>query len=118
MAHQGEGPSGRQGENPGPLGTALKAAGAPAKPPAQTVEGAEGAEGPTVERAGGDPNAAGVRYLLAGAHAWHAQAEAAAPEMTAVSTGLWMALLASGHRSRWTPWRPKLAMSPPSPRRT
>ena len=35
------------------LGTAHKAAGAPAKPPAQTREGAEGAEGPTVERAGG-----------------------------------------------------------------
>ena len=35
------------------LGTARKAAGAPAKPPAQTGEGIEGAEGPTVERAGG-----------------------------------------------------------------
>ena len=34
------------------LGTARKAAGAPAKPPAQTGEGAEGAEGPPVERAG------------------------------------------------------------------
>ena len=35
------------------LGTARKAAGAPAKPPAQIEEGAEGAEGPTVERARG-----------------------------------------------------------------
>ena len=35
------------------LGSARKAAGAPAKPLAQTGEGAEGAEGPTVERAGG-----------------------------------------------------------------
>ena len=65
------------------LATACKAAGAPAKPPAQTREGAEGAEGPTVERAGGGGggNAAGVRYLLAGAQACHAQAEAAAGQM-------------------------------------
>ena len=37
------------------LGTASKAAGAPAKPPAQAGEGAEGAEGPPLERAGGGP---------------------------------------------------------------
>ena len=35
------------------LGTARKAAGAPAKPPAKTGEGAEGAEAPRPERAGG-----------------------------------------------------------------
>ena len=35
------------------LGTARKAAGAPAKPPAPTGEGAEGTEGPTVEKAAG-----------------------------------------------------------------
>ena len=37
----------------GDLGTARKAAGAPAKPPAQTGEGAEGAEGSPVDRAAG-----------------------------------------------------------------
>ena len=37
------------------FGTARKAAGAQAKPPAKTGEGAEGAEGPTVEGAGGGP---------------------------------------------------------------
>ena len=35
------------------LGTVCKAARAPAKPPAQTGEGAEGAEGPPCERARG-----------------------------------------------------------------
>ena len=79
------------------LGTARKAPPAPAKPPAQTGEGAEGAKGPPGERAGGGGgNAAGVRYLLAGAQAWHARAEACAGQMSAVSTGLRMAMLASG----------------------
>ena len=83
------------------LGTARKAAGAPAKPPGQTGEGAEGAEGPPVEiegGGGGGGNAAGVRYLLAGAQAWHAQAEACAGQMSRMSTGLRMAMLASGQQ--------------------
>ena len=78
------------------LGTARNAAGAPAKPSAQIGEGAQGAEPPPVERAGGCPNAAAVRYLLAGAQAWHAQAEACAGQMSAVSSGLRMTMLASG----------------------
>ena len=79
------------------LGTVRKAARAPAKPPAQIGEGAEGAQGHTVERAGGGGgNPAGVRYLLAGTQAWHAHAEVAAQQMSAVSTGLGMALLVSG----------------------
>ena len=44
----------------------------------------------------GGASAAGVRYLLAGAQAWHAQAEACAGQMSAVSTGLRMAMMASG----------------------
>ena len=52
--------------------------------------------GPTAERAGGTPDPAGIRYLLAGAQAWHAEAEAGARQMSAVSMGLRMALLASG----------------------
>ena len=80
------------------LGTARKAAGAPAKPPAQTGEGPEGTEGPPVERAGGGGggNAVVARNLLAGAQAWHAQAEACAGRMSAVWTGLRMAMLAAG----------------------
>ena len=50
------------------------------------------AEGPTPER-GGAPNAAGTRFFLAGAQAWHAQAEAAAGQMLADATGLRIALL-------------------------
>ena len=49
------------------LGTARKAAGAPAKPLAQTREDAKGAEGPTAKRAGRGRNPARVRYLLDGA---------------------------------------------------
>ena len=63
------------------LGTAHKAAGAPAKPLARTGEGAEGAEAPPGDRAGGGGgggSAAGVRYLLVLQQAWHAQAEACA----------------------------------------
>ena len=81
------------------LGTARKAAGAPAKPPAQVGQGAEGAEAPPGERVGGAANVAGVRYLLAGAQAWHAQAEACAGQMSAVSCGLRMALMASGQQA-------------------
>ena len=50
------------------LGTVRKAAGSPAKPPAQTREGAEGAEPPPPPprvRGRGGGNAAGIRYLLA-----------------------------------------------------
>ena len=50
---------------------------------------------PRVTRGGGG-SAARVRYLLAGAQAWHAQAEACAGQMSAVSTGLRMAMLGSG----------------------
>ena len=71
-----------------------------AKPPAQAAlagEGPEGAEAPRVTGRGGwGGSAAGVRYLLAGAQAWHAQAEACAGQMSAVSTGLRMAMMASG----------------------
>ena len=41
---------------------------------------------------------AGVRYLLAGAQAWHAQAEPCSSQMSAVFTGLRMAMLANGQR--------------------
>ena len=51
---------------------------------------------PPGDRGGG--KAAGVRYLLAGAQAWHAQAEACAGQMSAVSTGLRMAMLGSGQQ--------------------
>ena len=46
---------------------------------------------------GGGGSAAGVRYLLAGL-GWHAQAEACAGHMSAVSTGLRMAMLGSGQQ--------------------
>ena len=67
----------------------------PAAQAAQAVERPEGAEAPPGDRGGGG-SAAGVRYLLAGAQAWHAQAEACAGQMSAVSTGLRMAMLGSG----------------------
>ena len=54
---------------------------------------------PPGERAGGGASAAGVRYLLAGAQAWHAQAEACAGQMSGVSTGLRMAMMASGQEA-------------------
>ena len=116
----------------------LEHPGALAKPPAQTEEAAEGAEGPPGGeggRRGGGGNAVGVRYLLAGAQAWHAQAEACAGHMSAVSTGLRMAMLASGQqvevdtvapnmagvsaahddvRRQYPPYRPTLAAMDPS----
>ena len=59
------------------LGTARKA-----KPPAQAAQAGEepeGAEAPWVTgRGGGGGSAAGVRYVLAGAQAWHPKAEACA----------------------------------------
>ena len=74
-----------------------------AKPPAhaaQAGEGPEGAEAPPGDRAGGGGgSAAAVRYLLGGAQAWHAQAEACAGRMSAVSTGLRMAMMASGQQA-------------------
>ena len=66
----------------------------PAAQPAEAVERPEGAEAPPGDKGGA--SAAGVRYLLAGAQAWHAQAEACAGQMSAVSTGLRMAMMASG----------------------
>ena len=81
------------------LGTARMAAGAPAKPPAQTGEGVEGAEGPSGERARGGGDAAGVRYLMAGAQACHAHAEACAGQMSVVSTGLRMAMMTTGQQA-------------------
>ena len=68
----------------------------PAAQPAEAVERAEGAEAPPGDKGGA--SAAGVRYLLAGAQAWHAQAEACAGQMLAVSTGLRMAMLGSGQQ--------------------
>ena len=76
----------------------------PAAQPTEAVERAEGAEAPPGDRGGG--SAAGVRYLLAGAQAWHARAEACAGQMSAVSTGVRMAMMASGRRSMWTAWPP------------
>ena len=52
---------------------------------------------PRVTRGG--RSAAGVRYLLAGAQAWDAQTEACAGQMLAVSTGLRMAMMASGQQA-------------------
>ena len=66
----------------------------PAAQPAEAVERSEGADAPPDDKGGA--NAAGVRYLLAGAQAWHAQAEACAGQMLAVSTVLRMAMMASG----------------------
>ena len=66
--------------------------------PAEAVERAEGAEAPTPPGDRGGASAAGVRYLLAGAQAWHAQAEACAGQMSAVSTGLRMGMLGSGQQ--------------------
>ena len=70
----------------------------PAAQPAQAAGRAEGAEAPAPPDDRGGASAAGVRYLLAGAQAWHAQAEACAGQMSAVSTGLRMAMMASGQQ--------------------
>ena len=48
---------------------------------------------------GGGGSAAGVRYLVADAQAWHAQAEACAGQMSAVSTGPRMAMMATGQQA-------------------
>ena len=64
--------------------------------PAEAVERGEGAEAPPGDKGGG--SAVGVRYLLAGAQAWHAEAEACAGQMSAVSTGLRMAMMVSGQQ--------------------
>ena len=55
---------------------------------------------PRVTGRGGGANAAGVRYLLAGAQAWHAQAEACTGQMSAVSSGLRIAMMASGQHAQ------------------
>ena len=68
----------------------------PAAQPAEAVERGEGAEAPAPPGDRGLASAAGVRYLLAGAQAWHAQAEACAGQMSAVPTGLRMAMMPSG----------------------
>ena len=70
----------------------------PAAQPAEAVERAKGAEAPAPPGDRGGASAAGVRYLLAGAQAWHAQAEACAGQVSAVSTGLRMAMMASGQQ--------------------
>ena len=70
----------------------------PAAQLAEALERAEGAEAPAPPGDRGGASAAGVRYLLAGAQAWHAQAEACAGQMSAVSTGLRMAMMASGQQ--------------------
>ena len=70
----------------------------PAAQPAVAVERAEGAEAPAPPGDRGGASAAGVRYLLAGAQAWHAQAEACAGQMSAVCTGLRMAMMASSQQ--------------------
>ena len=68
----------------------------PAAQPAEAVVRAEGAEAPPGDKGGAID--AGVRYLLAGAQVWHAQAEACDGQMLAVSAGLRMALLGSGQQ--------------------
>ena len=68
----------------------------PAAQPAEAVDRLEGVEAPPGDRGGA--SAAGVRYLLAGAQVWHAQVEACAGQMLAVSTGLRMAMLGSGQQ--------------------
>ena len=78
------------------LATSRKAK--PAAQAAQAVERPQGAEAPPGDRGGGG-NTAGIRYLPAGAQAWHAQAEACAGQMSALSTGLRMAMMASGQEA-------------------
>ena len=68
----------------------------PAAQPAEAVERAEAAEAPAPANDKGGASVADVGYLLAGAQAWHAQAEGCAGQMSAVSTGLRMAMMASG----------------------
>ena len=74
-----------------------------AKPPAHAAQAGEGPEGaeaaPGDKAGGGGGSAAGVRYLLAGTQARHAQAQACAGQMSAVSTGLRMAMMASGQQA-------------------
>ena len=86
--------------------------------PAEAVERFEGAEPPPADTGGA--SAAGVQYLLAGAQAWHAQAEACAGQMLAVSTGLRMAMMASGKQvdvDNVAPDAPKVTAAPEEVRR-
>ena len=61
--------------------------------PGEVAEGEP--ESPAADRGVEAPNAAGAQFLFAGAQAWHAHAEAAPKQMSAVATGLRMALLTS-----------------------
>ena len=63
---------------------------------------------PGLEGGGGGGSAAGVRYLLAGAQVRHAQVEACAGQMSAVSTGMRMAMTGSGKQADvdWPPTPP------------
>ena len=63
---------------------------------------------PRVRGRGGGGNAAGVRYLLAGAQAWHVWAEACARHMS-MSTGLRTAMLASGQQVEVDTMAPDMA---------
>ena len=90
------------------LGTARKAAGAPAKPPAQTGEGAEGAEAPRGERAGGG---GGAMPPVSGTF-WRAR-RPGVPRPRHAPARCRPCPPASGwpgwpvaSRSRWTPWPP------------
>ena len=80
----------------GDLATARKATGG--RPAAQAREGAEGAEGPMAQRAGGGGGTIPPAFanFFSGSQVWHAQAEAAAGQLSAVGTGLRLAVLASG----------------------
>ena len=91
----------------------------PAAQPAEAVERPEAAEAPPGDKGGGG-SAAGVQYLLAGAQAWHAQAEACADQMSAVSTSLRMAMLGSGKQvdvDSVAPDAPKVSAAPEEVRR-
>ena len=54
---------------------------------------------PPGDMARGGGSAAGLRYLLAGAQAWQAQAEACAGQMSAMLTVLQMAMMTSGQQA-------------------
>ena len=79
------------------LATSRKAK--PAAQAAQAMERPEGTEAPPGDRGGGAvPPVSGTSRILTGAQAWHAQAEACAGQMSAVSTGLRMVMLGSGQQ--------------------
>ena len=94
------------------LETAGMAAGAPAKPPAHTGDGAEGAEGPLVERAGRGGAMLPVSDTFWPAHRPRHAPARCGPCRPASGWPCW--LVAS--RSRWTPWRPTWPGSVPPTR--